>query len=62
MNTNEEQTEGRNGINNFYYGHVTNVINLKLTKEQVDVLGSGNNIAESISNMFKPNRSKSHEK
>ena len=44
----------RGGINNFYYGRVTNVINLKLSKEQVAVLGSGNNIAETINSLVNP--------
>lgn len=52
MDTTEEQTEGRSGINNFYYGHVTNVINLKLTKEQVNGGGTGNNIARNLAQTF----------
>jgi len=52
--TTEGQTLSRGGINNFYYGRVTNVINLKLSKEQVAVLGSGNNIAETINSLVNP--------
>ena len=62
METTEEQTVGRGGISNFYYGSVTNVINLKLTKEQVEVLGSGNNIAETINSMINPNTEHDHGK
>ena len=41
MDTTEEQRVSRGGISNFYYGGVTNVINLKLSRDQVAVLGSG---------------------
>jgi len=54
METTDEQRPSRSGINNFYYGGVTNVINLKLSKEQVAVLGSGNNIAETINSLVNP--------
>ena len=54
MDTTEEQRLSRGGINNFYYGGVTNVINLKLSKDQVAVLGSGNNIAETINSLVNP--------
>ena len=54
MDTTEEQRVSRGGISNFYYGGVTNVINLKLSKNQVAVLGSGNNIAETINSLVNP--------
>ena len=54
MDTTDEQQVSRSGITNFYYGGVTNVINLKLSRDQVAVLGSGNNIAETISNLINP--------
>ena len=54
MDTPEEQPVSRGGISNFYYGGVTNVINLKLSKDQVAVLGSGNNIAETINSLVNP--------
>ena len=54
MDATEEQRVSRGGISNFYYGGVTNVINLKLSKDQVAVLGSGNNIAETINSLINP--------
>ena len=45
MDITEEEPKSRSGINNYYYGGVTNVINLRLSEEQIAVLGSGNNIA-----------------
>lgn len=39
-----------------------NLINLKLTEEQVVVLGSGNNIAETFNSIINPNNKKDHEK
>ena len=56
--TTEGQTLGRGGINNFYYGGVTNVINLKLSKDLVEVLGPGNNIAETINSFINQNTKK----
>lgn len=58
----EEEKLSRGGITNFYYGGVTNVINLKLTKDQVAVFGSGNNIAETITSILNPNNQKEHGK
>ena len=55
MDTTEEQQLSRGGISNYYYGGVTNVINLKLSRDQVAVLGSGNNIAETINSLINPN-------
>lgn len=55
METTEEQKLSRGGISNYYYGGVTNVINLKLSRDQVAVLGSGNNIAETINSLINPN-------
>ena len=52
MDTPNEQRVSRGGISNFYYGGVTNVINLKLSRDQVAVLGSGNNIAETINSLI----------
>ncbi len=52
----ENQQLRRSGITNNYYGGVTNVINLKLTKEQVAVLSSGNNIAETINTILNPRK------
>lgn len=60
METTDEQQLGRSGISNYYYGRVTNVINLKLSKDQVSVLGSGNNIAETINSLINPNVKKEH--
>ena len=54
MDTTDGQRQGRSGINNYYYGEVKNVINLKLSKDQVAVLGSGNNIAETINSLMNP--------
>lgn len=62
MDTTEEQRVSRGGISNYYYGGVTNVINLKLSKDQVAVLGSGNNIAETINSLINPNINKDHGK
>ena len=39
-----------------------NLINLKLTEEQVVVLGSGNNIAETVNSIINSNNKKDHEK
>ena len=39
-----------------------NLINLKLTEEQVVVLGSGNYIAETVNSIINPNNKKDHEK
>ena len=52
----ENQQLRRSGITNNYYGGVTNVINLKLTKEQVAVLSSGNNIGETINTILNPRK------
>ena len=52
METTDGQRPSRSGISNFYYGRVTNVINLKLSRDQVAVLGSGNNIAETINSLI----------
>ena len=52
MDTPNEQRVSCGGINNFYYSGVTNVINLKLSRDQVAVLGSGNNIAETINSLI----------
>lgn len=60
MDTTEEQQLSRSGISNYYYGGVTNVINLKLSKDQVSVFGSGNNIAETINSLINPNIKKDH--
>lgn len=54
MEHEDGQQKGRSGINNYYYGGVKNVINLKLTKEDISVFGSGNNIAETITNFINP--------
>lgn len=53
MELTEEQTSHRRsgGIKNYFYGGVTNVINLKLTREQIAVLSSGNQIGETIKNI-----------
>ena len=56
MEKTEEQQLCRGGISNYYYGGVTNVINLKLTKEQVAVLSSGNNIGETINTILNPRK------
>lgn len=57
MSFEEEGQRGRrSGITNNYYGGVTNVINLKLSKEQVAVLSSGNNIAETINTILNPKK------
>ena len=58
----EEQNLSRGGISNYYYGGVTNVINLKLSKDQIAVLGSGNNIAETINSLINPNIKPNHGK
>jgi hypothetical protein len=58
----EEESRGRSGITNNYYGGVTNVINLKLTQDQVAVLGSGNNIAETINSVLNPYINNGHGK
>ena len=58
METNDGQRPSRSGINNFYYGGVTNVINLKLSRDQVEVFGTGNNIAETINSIINPNTKK----
>ena len=62
MDTTEEQQVSRSGITNFYYGGVTNVINLKLSRDQVEVFGTGNNIAEIINSIFNPNTRKNDER
>lgn len=59
--TTEGQTLSRGGINNFYYGGVTNVINLRLSEEQVAVLSSGNNIAETVNSIINPHSMNGHE-
>jgi len=58
METTDGQRPSRSGINNFYYGGVTNVINLKLSRDQVEVFGTGNNIAETINSIINPNTKK----
>ncbi len=61
MNVTEEESKGRSGINNYYYGGVTNVINVSLKKEDVAVFGSGNNIADTINSIIKPFTKSDHE-
>lgn len=56
----DEEAKCRSGISNYYYGGVTNVINLKLSKDQVAVFGSGNNIAETINNLINPHNMKGY--
>jgi hypothetical protein len=58
METTDEQRPSRSVISNFYYGGVTNVINLKLSKDLVEVLGPGNNIAETINSFINQNTKK----
>ena len=58
MDTTDEQRPSRSGISNFYYGEVKNVINVKLTRDMVEVFGTGNNIAETINSIFNPNTRK----
>lgn len=58
----EEEPKSRSGIMNYYYGGVTNVINVSLKKEDVAVFGSGNNIAETINSIINPNITKDHGK
>ena len=58
METTDGQRPSRSGFNNFYYGRVTNVINLKLSKDLVEVLGPGNNIAETINSFINQNTKK----
>ena len=55
METTDGQRPSRSGINNFYYGGVTNVINLRLSRDKVEVFGTGNNIAETINSIINPN-------
>lgn len=62
METTEEQQLSRGGISNYYYGGVTNVINLKLSNDQVAVFGSGNNIAETMNSLINPIINKDHGK
>jgi hypothetical protein len=61
MNVTEEESKGRSGIYNYYYGEVTNVINLRLTEEQVAVLSSGNNIADTVNSIINPNVKNEHD-
>ena len=58
METTDGQRPSRSGINNFYYGGVTNVINLGLSRDMVEVFGTGNNIAETINSIINPNTKK----
>ena len=39
MEQDEQKARHSSGINNYYYGGVTKVINLKLTTEQIQALG-----------------------
>lgn len=57
MDQEEMQVRHSSGIQNNYYGGVTNVINLKLTKDQIEILGSGNQLANTLSNLFNPQKS-----
>ena len=61
MDITEEEPKSRSGINNYYYGGVTTVINLRLSEEQVAVLGSGNNIAETVNSIINPHSMNGHE-
>jgi hypothetical protein len=61
MITTEEEQFRRSGIYNYYYGGVTNVINLRLTEEQVAVLSSGNNIADTVNSIINPNVKNEHD-
>lgn len=62
MDITEEEPKSRSGINNYYYGGVTNVINLRLSEEQIAVLGSGNNIAETVNSIINPHIVNDHGK
>lgn len=58
----EEEPKSRSGIKNYYYGGVTNVINVSLKKEDVAVFGSGNNIADTINSIINPHIVNDHGK
>ena len=60
--TDEEICRHSSGIQNYYYGGVNNVINLKLTKEEIDIWGSGNQLAQTLSNLFNPLNQNGHGK
>ena len=61
MDITEEEPKSRSGIKNYYYGGVTNVINVSLKKEDVAVFGSGNNIADTINSIINPHSMNGHE-
>ena len=61
MDITEEEPKSRSGIKNYYYGGVTNVINVSLKKEDVAVFGSGNNIAETVNSIINPHSMNGHE-
>ena len=58
----EEEKVSRGGINNYYYGGVQKVINIDLSKEQIAVFGSGNNIARTINSVLNPHIDNGHGK
>lgn len=62
MDVTEEEPKSRSGIKNYYYGGVTNVINVSLKKEDVAVFGSGNNIADTINSIINPHIVNDHGK
>ena len=62
MDITEEEPKSRSGIKNYYYGGVTNVINVSLKKEDVAVFGSGNNIADTINSIINPHIVNDHGK
>jgi hypothetical protein len=48
------------GINNHFYGSVNQVINLKLSEELIAALGSNNQLAKTISNLFNPQKDENY--
>jgi hypothetical protein len=48
------------GINNHFYGSVNQVINLKLSEELIAALGSNNQLAKTISNLFNPQKDQNY--
>lgn len=60
MEIDEQMARHSSVIQNNYYGGVTTVINIKLTKDQVDVLCPGNQIGNAINNLLNPQKVEDH--
>ena len=60
MEITEHEQKGCGGITNHFYRSVNQVINLKLSEELIAALGSNNQLAKTISNLFNPQKDQNY--